>query len=250
MKPVLIIILIISLGSFSFINRTDAVQKIMISEINGNPIWKFSGQSPFFYKSRMSIDADGAPDAYHPDNIGRDNLINAGKKGNWWALVTHNGKRSGIPVIQGQGDPCPGYYISTTALEDTSKAITDPGRYVDSSKIPYIALPPSVKGLGKAGLGDFTAVINLNNGKVSYAIFADIGPDDSLGEGSIALAEALGIPSSPRKGGTGTEKCVIYLVFPGSGNGKARPLDQIKTEGERLFQDWGGMARVKEIFSD
>jgi hypothetical protein len=37
-----------------------------------------SGQTAFFYQSKMSIDADGAPNAYHPDNIGLDDLKNAG----------------------------------------------------------------------------------------------------------------------------------------------------------------------------
>jgi len=44
-----------------------------------------------FYKSELTIDADGAYRAYHPKNIGLDYLANAGSPGNWWALVTDNG---------------------------------------------------------------------------------------------------------------------------------------------------------------
>src|SRR5690242_9239867 len=56
----------------------------------------------FFYKSGMAIDADGAFRAYHPDDrLGLDSLAHAGRFGNWWALVTDNGKSSGHPVVQG-----------------------------------------------------------------------------------------------------------------------------------------------------
>jgi hypothetical protein len=39
---------------------------------------------------------------------------------------------------------------------------------------------------------DLADVFNLQNGKSSPAIFADTGPADRIGEGSIALAERLG----------------------------------------------------------
>jgi hypothetical protein len=246
----MVVIIITFLGLFSFSGEGHALQKIKLLEIANIPVWTLPEPTTFFYKSVMNIDADGAPDAYHPRNIGRDNLGNAGKKGNWWALVTDTGKPSGAPLIQGPDDPCPGYYISKTALEDNSKEETDPTRYVDSSKTPYLVLPPAVKRKGKARLGDFAVVINARNGKFAYAIFADIGPNDQLGEASIALAESLDIPSNPRTGGTGKEMYVIYLVFPGSGNGKPRPTEQINSEGARLFQQWGGLDRVKELFPD
>ena len=67
--------------------------------------------SAFFYESGLMIDADGAYHAYHPDKkSGRDYLGNAGRPGNWWALVTDNGKPSGNPVIQSKSDPAPLYW--------------------------------------------------------------------------------------------------------------------------------------------
>src|SRR5262249_49419827 len=57
----------------------------------------------FFYESGMAIDADGAFRAYHPnDRLGLDSLAHAGHQGNWWALVTDNGKASGRPIVQGK----------------------------------------------------------------------------------------------------------------------------------------------------
>jgi hypothetical protein len=98
--------------------------------------------SAFFYESGMMIDADGGYHAYHPDNkSGLDYLGNAGKPGNWWALVTDNEKPSGNPVIQSSSDPAPGFYISTTSLEDSSVDREDPRRYVNAESINFFVLP-------------------------------------------------------------------------------------------------------------
>lgn len=216
--------------------------------VAGHTVWKWIGLSTIFYKSGMTIDADGAPKAYHPkpeESKGLDALGNAGQPGNWWALVTDNGQPSGNPVIQTSADPAPGFYISMTALEDTNKARADPRRYVDSSQIPYIVLPGNHHAGAK--LGDFAVVFNGKNGKISSAIYADIGPTNKIGEGSIALAEALGIPSSPRTGGAAED--VMYIVFPGSGNLKPRSIADINLEAQKHFRDWGGMARLSACFS-
>jgi Fungal chitosanase of glycosyl hydrolase group 75 len=197
----------------------------------------------FFYKSGMAIDADGAFRAYHPnDRLGLDSLAHAGHRGNWWALVTDNGKTNGHPVIQGQSDPAPGYYVSTTALYDPDNHNPrDPHRYVDAGKVPYVVLHP--KALKHARLGDFATVVNFQNGKISPAIVADeSAPNLPVGEGSIALAEALGIDSSPRNGGK--DGAVAYLIYPGSGNGRPRPLQVIVANSKQLFEAWGGMDRL------
>ncbi|MCC6979187.1 MAG: glycoside hydrolase family 75 protein [Candidatus Melainabacteria bacterium] len=89
------------------------------------------------------------------------------------------------------------------------------GGYVNAETVPYFVLPGGqYKHLG-IKLGDIAAV--RYNGKVAFAVFADVGPRHKLGEGSIALAQELGIPASPRTGGV--RGGVEYMVFPGSGNG-------------------------------
>jgi len=212
--------------------------------------WSISSRARgFFYKSGLAIDADGAFRAYHPNNrLGLDSLGHAGHRGDWWALVTNNGKRSGRPVVQGKSDPAPGYYVSTTALYDPDNPNTrDPHRYVDSATIPYIVLHP--KALNHARLGDFATVVNFQNGKISAAIVADeSAPDLPVGEGSIALAEALGIDSSPRYGGK--DGAVAYLIYPGSGNSRPRPLKEIVANSKQLFEAWGGFARLKACLAD
>jgi hypothetical protein len=197
------------------------------------PIGRLPGSSAFFYESGMTIDADGAPNAYHPDNTGLDDLANAGTPGRWEGLAKD---ADGEPIIQGPNDPYPGYYVSATALADRSKPFNDPTRYVDASKIPFVVLPGGMARQLGARPGDFAVTFNQRNGKSSYAIFGDVGPYDRIGEGSVALAENLGIRSDARNGGA--RRGILYLVFPGSGNGRPRTIEEINAEGQKLLQAW------------
>ena len=52
------------------------------------PIWQLPGNQAFFFVSGMTIDAAGAPNAYHPDNIGLDDLANAGSPAHWDGIMT------------------------------------------------------------------------------------------------------------------------------------------------------------------
>ena len=203
--------------------------------------------SAFFYEAGMMIDADGAYHAYHPDSkSGLDYLGNAGRPGNWWALVTDNGQPSGNPVIQTANDPAPGFYISTTSLEDTTCERNDPRRYVNAEAINFIVLPGRL-GLG-AKLGDFAVVIRPHTGAYDYAVYADVGPANKLGEGSIALANALGIPANPKSGGIGHG--IAFIVFPGSAQNWPLSQPDIDRYGAQLFSNWGGIDRAKECFPD
>ena len=198
-------------------------------------IWQLPNRV-FFFTAGMTIDADGAPNAYHPDDTGIDELANAGRPGQWDGIITD---RHGNPVVQREADPFPGYYISCTSLADTTKDFNDPNRYVDATKIPYVALPQEIAESGGAQLGDFAFVVNRSNGKSSFAIYADFG---ALGEGSVALAERLGIAPNARHGGE--SHGVLYVFFPGSGNMQPRANDEIQSEGERLLSDSGGLEEI------
>ncbi|MFL6527356.1 MAG: glycoside hydrolase family 75 protein [Chthoniobacterales bacterium] len=203
--------------------------------------------SAFFYSAGMQIDADGGYHAYHPDGVsGMDYLANAGKPGNWWGLATDNGKPSGNPVIQKKSDPAPGFYVSTTSLEDEEMPSTDPRRYVDAESINFFVLPGKL-GLG-AKLGDFGVVVRPDRNDYDYAVFADTGPAGQIGEASVALAAALNIPSNPKHGGTSGG--IIYIVFAGSK--KSWPLTQVEIDhnASALFAEWGGLDMAKECFPD
>jgi hypothetical protein len=222
----------------------ETCEKAKLFTANRVVAWSLvSRPSAFFYKSGLAIDADGAFRAYHPnDRLGLDSLNHAGHEGNWWALVTENEKSNGRPVVQLDSDPAPGYYVSTTALyERDNPNPRDPHRYVDAARIPYVVLHPVA--LDYAKLGDFATVVNLQNGKVSSAIVADVSaPKLPVGEGSIALAQALGIDASPRTGGKDGD--VVYLVYAHSGNGRPRGPEEIVTNANKLFDAWGGLDRL------
>jgi hypothetical protein len=111
-------------------------------------------------------------------------------------------------------------------------------------------VPKSVFKAAGVDKGDLAFVFNEENGKSSFAIVADWGTEDTLGEGSIALGDALGIDSDPRTGGQ--DDGVAYVIFPGSA---ARPRwprehDEMKTCARDLAADWGGreaLARLRLV---
>lgn len=223
-----------------------APARTQVAHVEKSDVWTRSGDKAFYYESKLAVDADGAPNAYNPQNTGLDALSNAGRPGRWWALATDTGRSDGTPILQGPADPFPGYYVSMTSLEDTTKPRTDPHRFVDAFRVPFFVLPGNLAKQIGAKLGDFAYVINTRNGKSSAAIFADFGPETKLGEGSVALARALGIRESARVGGT--DGGVVTIVFPGSGSGKPVAPEVVSREAERRFKKWGGLKRVNAEF--
>jgi hypothetical protein len=187
------------------------------------------------FTAGMTIDADGAPNAYGPKNSGLDYTANARGAGEWVSLVTD---RKGRPIVQRTG-PYRGYYVSTTSLEQENISdLRDPRRYLDARRIPYIALPPDFARQFGIGLGDLARVVNTQTGRSAYAIFADVGPKGRIGEGSIALANKLGIPSNPRHDSVADG--VTYLIFPGSALSTTRAITRarINSAGARLYRTW------------
>lgn len=187
--------------------------------------------TPFFFVSGMSVDVDGTPNAYAPigtkgslDYLGNANSKPKTMAGKWTSIVTNP---SGKPILQTTKQPFPGYYISKTTLVDSHYKETEAGHFVDATKVPYIALPPSYFTSTGLKLGDFALVINANNGRSCFAIFADTKNLPNLGESSARTAELLGLPTDLRwkekkKAGdktaqpAGANNGIITLVFPGS----------------------------------
>jgi hypothetical protein len=194
------------------------------------------------FQSGMYIDADGAPNAYGPHNRGLDFTANAVRGGRFLSVALHP---DGRPVIQRSGR-FKGYYVSTTSLHNAAGSPTNPATYVDARKIPYIVLPPEFMKQFGVALGDLAVVSNQRNGRSSFAIFADVGPHGKIGEGSVALARALGLNDDPRHGGTDSSS-IAYLVFPNSGlgPGKLRSAKEIRSSALRVYRRWGGARRLR-----
>ena len=101
------------------------------------------------------------------------------------------------------------WYQNQTSFE-TSK-----GKPFQADKTHFfvIPLPSSRFNYSSSGIkpGSVAAIIYKN--KVVYAVFADEGPNNIIGEASYATAKALGINPDPENGGV--DSGVTYIVFPG-----------------------------------
>ncbi len=182
--------------------------------------------SALSWTAGLAVDADGCPTAYGPPGTQpRDALGNAGHPNNWWGVVTDNGESSGNPIVQGPTDPAPGYYVSATSLCDGTRKASDPLRYVDSARVPYLAIPRDLLQHG-AHVGD-VAIVRYKGLSVP-AIVADVGPKGKIGEGSIALAAALGLDPSPRHGGIGGG--VSVTLWTGTHRGWPRTAEDIAAQ--------------------
>lgn len=142
-------------------------------------------------------------------------MQNAGGPGNWFGVVTDNGKPDGNPVIQKPGDPYPGYYVSATSYMRNGFDRKDPRAYVDSESVIYIVLPSHWR-REAAGivLGCKAEVRNILTNQKVRAVVADLGPKSKIGEASIACARAFGVPSSPKNGGS-DDAHFRYTFWPG-----------------------------------
>jgi hypothetical protein len=218
--------------------RADCARDFVKTHVAGakhTHVYRAKGAAAITYTSGLAIDADGAPDAYHPRGAGIDDNANAGAGGRWWGVVT----RGGRPLVQRAG-AYSGYYVSQTWLhrEDGHFSENDPQYWVDARAVPYIAIPKSVFGPTGIDRGDLAMVVNERNGRRSYAIVADWGTDATLGEGSIALARALGVPANPRTGGQASG--ISYVAFPGSGSRPRWPREEsdMAQRAEALYAEW------------
>lgn len=193
--------------------------------------------------SEMTIDIDGSPRAYNPQDTGIDALASAGGAGplSKDVIVFKGGK----PFIQRSTDPFPGYFLSQTALTDKHFADTDYRRYVNSDSIPYISLPFNM--FANAKLGDVAFVFNKKTNKSAFAIVADKGDNTHIGEGSLALANALGVKLvfSKKKrqviGCDALDGTIAYVVFKNTGTGKPLTREEIQHKANSITE-----AKAKE----
>jgi hypothetical protein len=100
------------------------------------------------------------------------------------------------------------YFQADTSLHYKGKAL-------DSSKVPYIVVPPVViSATTGIVLGSHCVVFNFNNSMWTQAVVGDLGPSLKVGEGSMALAKLLGIDPNPNTGGEDTQT-INYRIFVG-----------------------------------
>ncbi|WP_060614222.1 hypothetical protein [Pseudomonas brassicacearum] len=114
----------------------------------------------------------------------------------------------------------------------------DGSEYVDALTIPYFVLPGNWKSVTsiRCTLGD---IAKLSVGEVSiFAIYADVGGDDSIGEASVrAIIELGGNPWRNNQIRVGLDYGVTYEIIPGSAKLEVtRSFEEIQQYGRVMFQ--------------
>lgn len=220
--------------------------KVLLHVFGYNRVYSCNGA--ILIDSGLAIDADGAPNAYAPAGSSLptlDYLSNAGHPGNWWGVVTSNDDGEGDPVIQEYPEPYPGYYVSSTALENPAFAFDKTGRYLDSRMVTFIALPGTPR---LARLGDYAMLFNPASGDTSGALVGDVGPNYQIGECSIATAKNLSVPSNPKTGGVSAG--IITVLFPGTSAGWCSDSRTIVERANDRFIEWGSVKAIKALFPE
>jgi hypothetical protein len=169
----------------------------------------------------MTVDVDGAPTSYGPDDkkaldFELNAHVGAKKSG---AIVGYLIDGNGKPIIQGPNDPAPGFYISTTGYHDiNNQKKTDPRRYVNASEINYTLLATSAKNKS-VETGDFCVVHSIKKNTTVFAIVGDTG-NSSGAEGSLALLQRLGFKVKNGKSVDEAITDVVVRYFAGSNPSK------------------------------
>jgi hypothetical protein len=219
-------------------------------EYKGTKLFKLPDSTAYFYVvNRISIDADGAPNAYHPQDRGIDALANAGfPNGAWRSILVVDPRNPNRPFVQPDGEFA-GFFVSMTTLQDLTLPATDIHRYVDATQIPYLVFPGAFFAMPGTGLfGDIALGRQIRSGKERAAIVADKGPRNApLGEVSIRLAENLGGSNvNPRNGAGVPRGPFLYVVFPRTKSNPPWPLttEQIQQRAQSLLTALGGWERI------
>jgi hypothetical protein len=145
---------------------------------------------------------------------------------------------AGVPFIQTDRDPAPGYYLSTTALQDSGYPVTDARRYFDAAGTPGWVLPGHDLHKHGVELGDL-AWVEINGIGIWCEAF-DKGNSGHLLEISVDACYRLGVRDCARNGGApGGAKITI---LPGSGRllgRKPASPEAIHEAGERAALLYG-----------
>lgn len=202
--------------------------------------------------SDMQIDADGAPNAYHPKDVGLDALKHAKYPHGAWENVLVPDPKNPQVAYEQPGGPYKGYFVSMTSLQapESLFQVQDPQKYVDATAIPYIVFPYDVYVAAGTGLlGDIVVAMRTNAPEWSWGVIADVGETGArLGEVSIKMAENLGGTNvSPRDGHGAPHGPFTYVVFPYSATKPAWPrsIEDLEVQANDLIERAGGIDALR-----
>lgn len=176
-----------------------------------------------YFTADADIDADGANGqngaqaAYMVDDQGSELLANGGMKMLHGKVVCAHAWARDIVILDTDNEPkvFPGGIVaSKTWYRHRHLPMDDPAAYVDAQTVPYIVVPPLIVQQTAGVVRGCLARASWNGTSVNCVV-ADRGPSRKIGKLSIAAADALGIPSSPRNGGMAAPQ-VAYELWPGT----------------------------------
>ncbi|HVO03127.1 MAG TPA: hypothetical protein VMT54_13055 [Candidatus Cybelea sp.] len=237
-----------------------------------------SGGALLFLDS-MTLDTDGAPKAYHPNDydpehpgrcpasgLGLDCPANGGYPDSGYAFAScPTGNR--VPcdahgfALQGPQDEAPGYLVSATAFHAEPDYLQK--NHVDASVVPYVALPGGNvfrDAAISAGVTHILGEIGVAYDRQTKKIVPILVGDNSsrigsryahLGEGSIALTRELRGKDNPRNQSISDKNILVVILegtpvqktgelFLGTADGKAAVMKQIAEEADRRLAALGG----------
>jgi Fungal chitosanase of glycosyl hydrolase group 75 len=175
-----------------------------------------------FFTADGDIDADGAngqnggSPAYKTDNTGSELLSNGGMAIRKGKVICAKSWARDIVILGGDNQPkvFPAKMIaSITWYRHPGALPDDPAAYVDSETVPYIVVPTLIVQKTAGIVRGCMARVSFRQKSVDCVV-ADKGPANKIGELSIAAARAIGLPSSPRAGGTSKPE-LLYELWPG-----------------------------------
>jgi hypothetical protein len=176
-----------------------------------------------YFHADADIDADGAngqnggPAAYKIDDSGTELLANGGMKIVNGKVICAQKWARDIVILGTDNEPkvFPGGVIaSMTWYKIPGMSRNDPAAFIDSETIPYIVVPPLIVQQTAGVVRGCKARVTWKSKSVDCVV-ADKGPSRKIGELSIAAARAIGLPPSPRSGGTDKPE-VLYELWPGT----------------------------------
>lgn len=116
--------------------------------------------------------------------------------------------------MQTDADGSPNYKVLDPLYGQKETSLRDKDLIsINAEKISYFVLPNECKNDWGIKLGTIGAIIYKN--KLKFGIFADNGPNNKIGEGSINLVKELGKNPFNERGqvNSGIDAGVIYIVF-------------------------------------
>ncbi len=221
-----------------------------------------AGKPWLFATETKLVDADGAPNAYHPadvgsgcphDGIGLDCLPNAGYPDEpWWPQVLVPDPGAPDRALVKEDGPFAGYFVSMTSLANLAYAgPLSSDSFVDASRVPYLVVPaPMLASEGIGSIGDIGYAIDLTSGRTTPFVVGDEGPLEPLGEASLAFWRALsGGAPNPRDGTGLPPGPVAVVVFPGTNKASdlGWPIDvrRLTSAADQPLAAFGGAAALR-----